>query len=92
MSKFLIELRGTDPARARQRVGIEFPVRIRIISRTPKAVLAELLRKRRHGCYVPKLWIPRSAVPEVIANDVNIVIVTIPSWLWEKNARPDPEK
>ncbi len=86
----MITLRHTNRLRGRQRVDIEFPTRVRIVSRTPKAVLAEPLRTHRHGCYVPRLWIPRSVFPEPIHFNQSIVTLTIPMWLWEKNARPEP--
>ena len=89
MSKSMIQLRHTD-RKARERVDIEFPIRVRVISRTPKAVLAEPLRKHHHGCYVPRLWIPRTTVPETVPDQEDIVTVTVPMWLWEKNARPEP--
>ena len=87
----MIELRYTNRLRGRERVGIDFPVRVRIVSRTSKAVLVVPLRKRRHGCYVPRLWIPLASIHEPIHVDVDLVTLTIPMWIWERNSRPEPE-
>ena len=88
----MIELRGTNRVTFRKRIGIEFPVRVRIAKRTSKAILAIPLRKRRHGAYVPKLWIPRSMLSEPLHEDVDVVTVTMPMWLWERNAKPEPAR
>lgn len=84
----MIELRGTNRVTFRKRIGIEFPVRVRIVKRTSKAILAIPLRKRRHGAYVPRLWIPLWCFPGPVDEDV--VTATMPMWLWEENARPEP--
>lgn len=87
----MITLRHTNRVDfMRQRVGIEFPVRVKIVSRTPKAILAKPLRRHRHGCYVPELWIPRSMLSEPLHDGRDVIRVVMPLWLWEKNARPEP--
>ena len=86
----MIELRRTNKLSFRKRIGIEFPVRVRIVKRTSKAILAIPLRKRRHGCYVPELWIPRSMLSEPLHDDQDVTWVEMPMWLWEENTRPEP--